>query len=1138
VLCPSCAERNPDRARFCLRCGTPLGGPARRDEERKVVTVLFCDLVGFTARSDRADPEDVKATLRPYHAAIKRVLEGIGGTLDKFVGDGVLGVFGAPTSHEDDPERAIGAAFRIQQEIAALNDGSAGAPLTVRIGIATGEAVVAVGPGPQIGERVTGEVVTLAARLQAMAPPGGIAVGEATRWAIRDRFRFEEMEPAPDGLAAWRPVEVSRLVREHPDTPFVGRSEESALLRATFRRCATEPSVQLVTVTGEPGVGKTRLIMEFAEFLDAQPELIRWRLGRCLPYGDATGLAPLSDIVKAEIGLLETDAPEEALAKLSRSVEGAVRDPSEREWLLARLAPVAGVGEMSAAVDRTESFTAWRRYVEALASRHTLVLVFEDLHWADSVLIEFIAHLVDWSTDLPVLILCAGRPELYDRWPEWGGGTRNSATVALPTLSESETAMLISGLLDQAVLPTETQRTLLDRAGGNPLYAEEFVRMLTDQGILERSGRMLQLAGDAEIPVPDSIQAILGARLDALGYETKELLQDASVMGRTFWGGAISAIGGRAREDVRALLHEAARLELIRPIRSSSVQGDDEYAFWHVLVRDVAYGQLPRAERGAKHRAAAEWIAGVAGDRVGDRAELLAYHYGEALDLARATGAEDAEELRDLTVRFLLTAGDRAARVDAGSAERHFRRAADLLPETAPDRPRVLLRLADTETTLGRFAGARASFDDAIAGLRAKRDMVGVGEALALKTRALNKLGQLRESDALLQEAIGILEREPEGPELARAYSRMAGHQLLLGRFDECRDYADRTLKLAEDLGLDDEIVRARQNRGAARSELGDPGGLADLWAALRQALQIGIGVETAVTYGNLAYQLWLLDGPAIALQVWDSAVEFSEVRGFSTEAHWSRCGQLEVLFDLGRWDQLLAIADEIEAWDREEGGGQMRTFAEFYRAWVLVHRSEDRAPVLLAEEFLPRVRILRRAEFLAPALTVGALVEQLRGHEAMALDLVEEFVRETEDHVAYRVQYLPAAARVLVAAGRADRLEELLRDEPQTRNVRTRHALATARAVLAEARGDHADAAERHAACAAAWLSYGSVLERAHALAGEGRSRLALGDPDGAGEALRGARLAYAQLGAAPWVRKVDRLLGERGLAPHQPAG
>ncbi|HYF12186.1 MAG TPA: AAA family ATPase, partial [Actinomycetota bacterium] len=964
-------------------------------------------------------------------------------------------------------------------------------PLAVRIGIDTGEAVVAVGPGPQVGERVTGEVLTLAARLEALAPVGGIAVGEATRRATLDRFRFEPIDSG--GQHAWVPSELSRLIRERPNTPFVGRSEEASLLRATYRRVAGEHSVQLVTVIGEPGVGKSRLLQEFAEYLDGHPELIRWRQGRCLPYGDGVGFWPLSEIVKTEAGILESNPPEATQRKLARSVETLIEDPTERDWIVARLAPLAGIGEIGGTSDRGESFTAWRRYLEAMTAQHAFVVVFEDLHWADDALLEFIDHVLSRSSGLPMLILCAARPELFEHAPGWGGGKRNALSITIPPLSESETAMLISGLLDQAVLPAETQRALLERAGGNPLYTEEFVRMLVDRGIFERNERTMRLAPGVRIPVPESIQAIIGARLDTIPRETKSLLQDASVIGRTFWAGALGAMSGRDDAEVRERLHECARLELIRSIRSSSIEGDDEYAFWHILVRDVAYAQVPRADRASKHRAFADWLRMAAGSRLTDQAEVLAHHYGEAYAYAASVAAPDADEIREQTIIALLRAGDRAQRLDARSAERHLQRAVDLLPPDHPARGGALVQLADTEISVGSLAEARDHFDEAIALFAAAGHDAARGGAMAMKTRALHRLGKLREGERLLEEAIAILERQPPGPELARAYSRMASQQLMAGAFESCKDYGYRALELAQRLHLDDEVVRARQNVGAARCELGDAGGLADLWQALREGTELGIGVGTAVSYGNLAWQLWLLDGPLIALQVWDAALEFSQVRGFVSEVYWATCGRIECLFDLGRWDEVIERALEVEAWDREDGGGQMRSFAEFYRASVLMRRGDLASAVLLEEEFLPRVRSLQRAEFWAPALSIAVLLEHRRGHHAVANDLIDEFIRVTEAHDTARLQFLPDVARVCAAHDRLDVLERLVSDEHRVRNERGRRALAAARAVLAEARGDHADAAARYADVAHGWLMYGSIPERADALLGRGRCLLAV---------------------------------------------
>jgi class 3 adenylate cyclase/tetratricopeptide (TPR) repeat protein len=1131
--CPNCGESNPDRASFCLNCGTALPGGRPAEAERKIVTVAFCDLVGFTARSDRADPEDVKAILRPYHAMLNRMFARTGGTLDKFIGDAAVGVFGAPVTHEDDAERAVYAAILIVDELAELNREIAGADLAVRIGIATGEVFVSLGPGPQIGERITGDVLNLAAEIQHVAPVNGIAVAEPTYRATSDRFVFEPLEPLrlsgrDAELALWRPVSRrSRLVRELADTPFVGRDEEASMLRAAFRRAVSEPSVQLVTVTGEPGVGKSRLIQQFADFLDEQPQIIRWRQGRCLPYGDGVSFWPLSEIVKAEAGILETDAPEDVVAKLASSVDALVDEPSERDWLRARLAPLAGVADASQSAERGEAFTAWRRYLEAMAAEHATVLVFEDLHWADPAMLDFVQHLVDWVVGLPLLVVCAARPELYEREPGWGGGKRNSTTISLPPLSESETAMLISALLDRAILPAETQSALLERAGGNPLYAEEFVRMLTDQNLLEERGASIQLSRSASVAVPDTVQALIAARLDTLPPESKALLHDAAVVGKIFWSGALAAMSGIDEAEVRTRLRDIARKELVRPLRTSSMKDQVEYSFWHILIRDVAYAQIPRAERGAKHRAVAEWLAAVTGERVAEQAELLAYHYGQALEMARAAGAPDADELARLTATHLTAAGTRALRLDLARAESFFAHALELLPE--PDRARadVLVRLGDAASAAGRFREAARHFDEATALLREHGDRVALGDALAIEARAEGRGGDATRWQRLLEEAVELLEAEPPGPELARAWSRMAGQHLSFSRYPECKEYAEKALALAERLGLGEEEVRARQFLGAARCELGDPAGLADLWAALRHGLDLGLGEEVVVTYGNLAYQLWLRDGPAIAMQVWSAAVEFSTVRGFRTQAMWSKAGQLEALFDLGRWDELLEIGHEMDVFDREGGGSQLGSFADFYQAMVLVRRGDLARATALAEEFLPKIRILKQPEYLAPALTAGAMIEYDRGHHRTAIDLVHEFVEATEGAPNYRIHFLPNALGVLLATGHLDAAEAFVPEPRYPLSVRHQHCMASVRAILAEARGEYDEGATLWADAAERWLSYGSMLERAHSLFGLGRC-LMHADPAEGVARLRDARAVFAELEAVVLEREIDGIIGQ----------
>src|SRR5205809_3972619 len=546
--CPTCGEENPERARFCWSCGAAIAeAPRSGAEERKIVSVLFVDLVGFTAASEKADPEDVRARLRPYHARVKQEIERFGGTVEKFVGDAVMAVFGAPVSREDDAERAVHSALRILDAIVELNEEHPDLELAVRGAVNTGEAMVTLGARPAEGESiVAGDVVNTAARLQQSAPVGGIVVGEATHRTTKDLFEYEQLEPVTvkgktESLPLWHAiaprrrfgVDVEPIVR----TPLIGRDDDLALLQSIYTRTLRDASVQLVTVTGEPGVGKTRLLAEFRKWVDDRPELVFWRQGRSLSYGAGITYWALGEMVKAQAGILESDTPEDAAAKLAVAVQEAAEDPSERDWLNASLAPLVGAGAAPAG-ERDESFTAWRRFIEGIASEGPLVLVFEDLHWADDALVAFVEHLVDWSTDVPLLVLCSARPELYERHQGWGGGKRNSNTISLSPLGADETARLLAALLQKAVLPAETQRTLLERAGGNPLYAEEFVRMLLDQGALRMHGRAMKLVDRAEeIQLPDSIQALISARLDTLKPDRKSLLQDSAVVGKVFWSG-------------------------------------------------------------------------------------------------------------------------------------------------------------------------------------------------------------------------------------------------------------------------------------------------------------------------------------------------------------------------------------------------------------------------------------------------------------------------------------------------------------------------------------------------------------------------------------------------------------------------
>jgi class 3 adenylate cyclase/tetratricopeptide (TPR) repeat protein len=1125
--CPTCGEDNPERARFCWSCGAALAeAPRSAAEERKIVSVLFVDLVGFTAASEKADPEDVRARLRPYHARVKQEIERFGGTVEKFVGDAVMAVFGAPVSREDDAERAVNSALRILDAIVELNEEHPGLELTVRGAVNTGEAMVTLGARPAEGEGiVAGDVVNTAARLQQSAPVGGIVVGETTYRATKDLFEYEPLEAVAvkgkaESLPLWHAiaprrrfgVDVEPIVR----TPLIGRDDDLALLQSTYTRTLRDASVQLVTVTGEPGVGKTRLLAEFRKWVDDRPELVFWRQGRSLSYGEGITYWALGEMVKAQAGILESDTPERAVAKLAVAVEEAAEDPSERDWLNASLAPLVGAGAASAG-EREESFTAWRRFIEGIASQRPLILVFEDLHWADDALVAFVEHLVDWSTDVPLLVLCSARPELYERHPGWGGGKRNSNTISLSPLGADDTARLLAALLQKAVLPAETQRTLLERAGGNPLYAEEFVRMLSDRGVLTEQGEL----SDDDIAVPDNVQALIAARLDTLPPDRKALLHDGAVVGKVFWAGAIASMGDRDESFVRSGLHELARKELVRSARTSSVSEQAEYSFWHLLVRDVAYSQIPRADRAHKHVAAAEWVERMAGERVTDHAELLAYHYEQALELTHAAG--EAKGLEALAFRFLVLAGDRAGSLDLQKAESYYRRAVEIAPDDL-DKARALLKAAEASTAL------TADRQEALELFRRHGDELGMGEAMVGLSWQAWITGHSAESSAILDEATELLERHPPGRELSLAYRRRAGRDMIMGRAEAAVVSAEKALELSERLGLHEHSTSVLQFRGIARCELGEvESGLEDLRAGLRLTLERGYTTAAGTGHSNLGSFAWLLEGPEAGLEVHNAGIEFAERRGIPGLVAWLKAETTWMLFDLGRWDEVLKATEDVVQWDRSVGGALQGIAARVYQAQVLVRRGETEEAAALAADFVARARAAQDAQLLVPALAIGALVEQARGDLSAAMALIDELEEQTSEMSDWhRARFLPELTEICVAARDIEPARRLA-DGIRVTVGRAGHSLIAARAVLAEGDGKTAGAATLYEDAAAGWRDFGFVFGLGQSLLGAGRCLLALGRADEAKQRLNEARGIFAGLGAAPALVQVDALLGDQ---------
>jgi class 3 adenylate cyclase/tetratricopeptide (TPR) repeat protein len=791
--CLRCGQENPAEARFCLHCGEPLVEPEQRRVERKVATVLFADLVGSTSLAEREDAEVVQTVVGRAFDRLSEEIARHGGLLEKFMGDAVLAIFGVPRAHEDDPERAVRAAFEMQAVLSELNRAFAaeGMPqLQMRIGVEAGEILVdqdrVSGPRDRM---LTGDAVNVAARLQTAAEPGRTIVGPGVYAATKDVIEYREL-PAfelkgkTERVPAWQALRIRAQQRgERPQlgmqAALVGRDEELAVLTQTFRRVQSEGRPALVTVIGPAGVGKSRLSRELEAYVEALPEDVYWRRGRCLAYGNVAYSA-LADAIKAQCEILEDDLPEVTAQK----VEKAVFELFGTDEVVPQIAALVGAADAAgagpgdtASFSRDELFDAWRRFLERMASRFPLVLLFEDIHWADTGLLDFIDHLADWSQG-PIVIVALARPELFDARPSWGGGKRNAAAIYLDPLSAAESAAMLSDLLSVDV-GTELAGMVAERSEGNPLYVEEIVRKLIDDGVLRAAdGDRWEIAQPVtDVAVPRSIHSLIAARLDALPDDEKEMLQSASVVGRVFWAGAVAALTGCAAGEVRDALGRLRVKELVLPNEPSSFSGESELVFRHALIRDGAYDSLPKSTRATKHEEVARWAEQRGGARGDEIAGLLATHLGESLRYLDELGTVPDPRLLRQAYRWARTAGDRAVALWLqADASLWYERALDLSERTdVPTGERAALAFSLLRAGWGTIPNERAveAGRRAMALSREIGDDRRAGAAHALMILIYQQLGDEEAAEAEGEAALALLEPLGESPELAEALHRI-----------------------------------------------------------------------------------------------------------------------------------------------------------------------------------------------------------------------------------------------------------------------------------------------------------------------------------------------------------------------------
>jgi class 3 adenylate cyclase/tetratricopeptide (TPR) repeat protein len=860
AFCTECGTENPPQARFCLGCGTALAEappPTPPSEERKVITAIFVDLVGSTARSEQLDPEDVKSLVAPYHARVRAELERHGGTFEKFSGDAVLALFGSPKAHEDDPERAIRAGLAVRNAIAELNAEDEWLDLHIRVGIHTGEALVMLSARPSEGEwSAAGDVLNTAARIQSAAPEDGILVGQATYLATKNAFDFNEMEPVQakgksEAVAVWEVVAArdGDAARPHDETPLVGREAELAELASFCEEVLDERRAGIATIVGSPGIGKSRLLLELVRRLEERCD-VHW--GKCLSYGEGITYWPVTEIFKSAAGILQSDDRETIASRLDTFLEALpTKDVDELRTIASALSNLIGIPTTprgtyaTSEISQAELHWGIRRALQLLAARQPTAMVIEDLHWAEPTLLELIAYIAADDADAPLALVCSARPELEEVSPGFLQSEGHRRTVELRTLGADQAATLLADLTgDPALAATPFASALIANAGGNPLFLEETVRMLREQGLIDLDRWTSDETG--ELPVPTSVQGLISSRLDRLASKEKQLAHHASVVGAVFWAGSLAHLGvqnGKPPGDPRPGLVELERRDFVAHQADSSVSGDEEYAFKHILMRDVAYGQVPKGRRAQLHLRFSDWVTALPGS-ADEFVEIVAWHLEQACKLSKEVARTPIEPPIRQAADALADAARRAERRESlREAHRYYTRALDVLNEEHTElKVELRLRRADILMMLGKLKEACEELEEVAdaASALGRADIeceaslllgdidqrqgraadahhrLTSAQALALSTGdaylhtkvafVLAALvadfeGQYEEAIDRLRSGIATAEEIDDVPLVAEGRLRLAAILMVRGDFAACESELRGCLKLAGELG-------------------------------------------------------------------------------------------------------------------------------------------------------------------------------------------------------------------------------------------------------------------------------------------------------------------------------------------------
>jgi class 3 adenylate cyclase/tetratricopeptide (TPR) repeat protein len=1136
--CPACGAANEPDDRFCGECGSPLevdAAPAAAQAERRLVSVLFGDLVGFTTLSENRDPEEVRELLSRYFETARRVVDRYGGTIEKFIGDAVMAVWGTPIAREDDPERAVRAGLELVEVVAALGE-EVGAPaLAMRVGVVTGEAAVTVGAEGQ--GMVAGDLVNTASRVQSVAEPGTVLVGERTRRASDAAIAYADagahaLKGKSEPVPLWRAERVIAFRGGEGrasglESPFVGREGELRLVKDLFHATSDERRARLVSIVGIAGIGKTRLSWEFEKYIDGLVDDVYWHRGRCLAYGEGVAYWALAEMVRMRAGVTEQEGPEEAAVKLRTELEAHLPDPDEREWVEQRLAQLLGVAQQES-YPRDDLFAAWRLFFERLAEQNTTVLVFEDLQWADPALLEFVDYLLDWSRNHPLFVLALARPELADKHPRWGGTKRDFTSLSLEPLRDEAMDALLAGLVPG--LPVELRARIRERAEGVPLYAVETVRMLLDRGLLRQDRDGYVATGEVgSLEVPETLHALIAARLDDLDATERRVIEDAAVLGKTFTRAGLAALTGIAEEELGAVLASLVRKDLLTVQSDPRSPERGNYGFLQALVQRIAHDTLSRKEQKSRHLAAARYLEQTWGTDETELVEVIAAHY---LDAYRADPeAADAAELRTTARDALARAGRRASALAANEqAQRYFEQAAELTDDSAR-RAELLEQAGICADADQRGAEAIALLEQAI-GLWQQGGLThpaARGEArLAM---ACFNFGQVDEATERMGRSFEVLSRDEPDADLAMLAGQLARCRFLLGDLDGMVEPLEYAVNAAESLILPDVLSDALNTKGMFVAQRGRrEEGLGILRHGLELALENELTEEALRGYFNLSFLLGGRDRWADATANDEAGLELARRRG---NRQWEESFKSHLLgngFILGEWDAAAALPlaelDEAD-WDAIQWSTRLDYAAPVVIANVERGRLEVAKSILMHVPAEERVETQERGAIAlgraAVARGEGRYEDALRwAVEAAALGgTVGHFHPIFKQAIAAALD----AAVVLGEPSRAAEVFERIRGfSPGVRTPLVDAQLARYDAHLAARSGDVVRADGRFRNAAELLLEVGARFWLAIVLLEHGELLLAQEEGD-AEPLLAEAREIFERLETKPWLERLEAI-------------